>query len=105
MDYPDFMPSTQMLDTTQSLQEEEEEEKDKNLILGTLVGDEDSHIITKGTYKIGRDPTQCDIVINNQMLSKVHLIIEAEADGITVQDERSSNGTKLGKKSMKPRVV
>ena len=103
MDYPDILPSTQMLDSTQPLQGEEEEE-DKNLVLGTLVIDDHSHNITSGTFKIGRDPTQCDIVINNPMLSKVHVIIEAEADGITVQDEGSRNGTKKGKKTLKPSV-
>ena len=98
------------LDTTQPLQQEEEEaEADENLILGTLVVDGNSRNITRGTYKIGRDPAQCDIVINLPMLSKLHLIIEAEADGITVHDVGSSNGTKKGKEgqqkmSLKPRV-
>ena len=101
MDYPDLLPSTQMLDSTQ---EEEEEETDSNLVLGTLVIDDHSHNITRGTFKIGRDPTQCDLVINNPMLSKVHIIIEAEADGVTVQDGGSSNGSKKGKMSLKPGV-
>ena len=100
MDYPDLLPSTQMLDSTQ----EEEEETDSNLVLGTLVIDDHSHNITRGTFKIGRDPTQCDLVINNPMLSSVHVSIEAEVDGVTVQDEGSSNGTKKGKMSLKPRV-
>ena len=108
MDYPDCLPSTQLLDSTQSLEDEEEEEQgvemDQNLILGTLVVGEDTHNITRGRFKIGRDPQQCDIVINNQQLSRVHISIEAEADGITVQDEKSSNGTKKGKLSLKPGV-
>ena len=79
MDYPDFIPSTQMLDSTQSLQEEEETETFNNVTLGTLIVDENSHNITRGTYKIGRDPTQCDIIVNQQIISKFHLIIE-EAD-------------------------
>ena len=66
--------------------------------------DDHSHNITRGTFKIGRDPTQCDLVINNPMLSSVHVSIEAEVDGVTVQDEGSSNGTKKGKMSLKPRV-
>ena len=103
MDYPDLLPSTQMLDSTQPLQGEEEE-ADNNLVLGTLLIDDHSHNITRGTFKIGRDPKQCDIVINNPMLSSVHLSIDAEADGITVQDEGSRNGTKKGKKSLKPGV-
>ena len=100
MDYPDVLPLTQMLDSTQPL-EEEEADADKDLV---LVIDGLSHHITRGTFKIGRDPTQCDIVINNPMLSKVHVVIEAEADGLTVQDEGSRNGTKKGKKTLKPRV-
>ena len=99
-----LLPSTQMLDSTQSLEEAEEAEADNNLVLGTLLLDDHSHNITRGTVKIGRDPTQCDVVINNPMLSKVHVIIEAEVDGITVQDGGSSNGTKKGKKSLKPGV-
>lgn len=106
MDYPDCLPSTQMLDCTQALEEgEEEEEENKNRILGTLVVGDDTHNITRGRFKIGRDPEQCDIVINNQHLSKIHVTIEAEADWVTVQDERSSNGTKKGKMSLKPGVM
>ena len=101
--------SNQSLDTTQPLQEEDEAETDENLVLGTLVVDGNSHNITRGTYKIGRDPAQCDIVLNNPLLSKLHLIIEAEADGITVHDSGSSNGTKKVKEgkrktSLKPGV-
>ena len=93
-----------MLDSTQPLQGEEEEEEDKNLVLGTLVINDHSHDITRGIFKIGRDPTKCDLVIDNPMLSGVHLFIEAETDGITIQDEGSRNGTKKGKKTLKPRV-
>ena len=94
------------LDTTQPLQEEEEEaEADENLILGTLVVDGNLHNITRGTYKIGRDPALCDIVINLPMLSKLHLVIEAEADGITVHDVGSRNGTKKGKEGQRKMIL
>ena len=45
MDYPDFIPSTQMLDSTQSLQAEEETETFKNVTLGTLIVDEKRYCV------------------------------------------------------------
>ena len=55
-----------------------------SVILGTIVIDDHSHNLTRGLFRIGRDPTESDIVIKHQMLSKVHLIIKAEADGVAV---------------------
>ena len=104
MDYPDILPTTQMLDSTQPLEEEEADQTDQNLVLGSLVIEDQSHDITRGIIKIGRDPVKCDIVVKNPKLSLVHVIIEAEADGITVHDEGSSNGTRKGKMNLKPGV-
>ena len=57
--------------------------------------------ITRGVFRIGRD-SKCEIFINNPSVSKVHAVIEAESDGITVHDERSSNGTRKGGMRLKP---
>ena len=65
-----------------------------------LIGDE-RHKIKKGAQKIGRDP-KCEIFINSLTVSRVHAVIDAEEDGITVQDEGSSNGTKKDQMSLKP---
>ena len=79
------------------------EQRDKSVVLGTLVIDDHPHIITRGIFKIGRDP-KSDIVVNNPMISSVHVIIDAEADGITVQDQGSSNGSKKGTRTLRPNI-
>ena len=61
--------------------------------LGTI--DDVQNTIARGTTRIGRNTDQSRIVMNNPKLSKVHVIIEAKKDGITVQDKGSSKGCKV----------
>ena len=90
------MDSTQLLESDQPLLED-----CGNRVLGILLVGNERHNITRGLLRIGRDP-QCEIYVNNPTLSKIHATIDADYDGITVQDERSSNGTKKGRLSLKP---
>ena len=106
MDSPDFVESTQLLEDPQSLIEHWEQPADKEnetKILGILLVGSERHNIIKGTTRIGRDP-QCDIFINNPSVSKVHAVIDGADDGITIQDEKSSNGTRKDKMLLKSEV-
>lgn len=52
--------------------------------------------IRGGPNKIGRDPTQCQIVVENQTLSRVHAVLEVLRDkrgdpSYLIRDENSSN--------------
>ena len=44
---------------------------------------------------LGRDPAQCDLVINDGTLSSKHLVLSRLGPAWTVADLGSSNGTKL----------
>ena len=83
-----------------SLQAESRSDHEDRVFGTLLIGDE-RHKIMKGAQKIGRDP-KCEIFINSLTVSRVHAVIDAEEDGITVQDEGSSNGTKKDHMSLKP---
>lgn len=49
--------------------------------------------LAPGAYSVGRAP-ECDVVIQDAALSRLHLTLRVAADGtITVTDERSSHGT------------
>ena len=70
--------------------------------LGTI--DDVQNTIARGTTRIGRNTDQSRIVMNNPKLSKVHVIIEAKKDGITVQDKGSSKGCKVWVRRLKPGI-
>ena len=47
----------------------------------------------KKELRIGRDGSQCDIVIADPIVSKVHGMIHLERSYLMYRDEDSSNGT------------
>ena len=69
--------------------------------LGTI--DDVQNTIARGTTRIGHNTDQSRIVMNNPKLSKVHVIIEAKKDGITVQD-KGSKGCKVWARRLKPGI-
>ena len=101
----DYLPATQMLESTQVLGEDGvgDDVEDKDVIIGHLEINGDKHSLIRGETKIGRDPL-CNISIKNPSLSRVHAIIEADSDGVTIHDNKSSNGTKKGSMQLKPHV-
>ena len=89
------------MDSTQLLEPDQPPLEDcGKKVLGILLVGNERHNITRGLLRIGRDP-QCEIYVNNPTVSKIHATIDADYDGILVQDERSSNGTKKGQISLK----
>ena len=103
MEDPDFLPATQMLESTQVLGGDNDVTDPADVKFGVLEIGEDHYDITGGETKIGRDPL-CKIWIKNPSLSRVHAVIEADQDGVTIHDNKSSNGTKKGGMNMKPQV-
>ena len=47
-----------------------------------------------GTYRIGRAP-DCDIVIDESRISRLHAIMEVGEAGVDIADQGSQNGTQL----------
>lgn len=47
-----------------------------------------------GPYRIGRAP-DCDIVIDESRISRLHAILEVGAAGVDIADQGSQNGTQL----------
>ena len=103
MEDPDFLPATQMMESTQVLGGDSDVTDPGDVKFGVLEIGEDHYDITGGETKIGRDPL-CKIWIKNPSLSRVHAVIEADQDGVTIHDNKSSNGTKKGGMSLKPHV-
>ena len=99
----DYLPATQMLESTQVLGEEGvgDADEDKDVIIGHLEINGDKHSLIRGETKIGRDPL-CNISIKNPSLSRVRAIIEADSDIVTIHDNKSRNGTKKGSMQSKP---
>ena len=58
---------------------------------GSLRGQ--AFVINKQEFKVGRDPS-CDIVLNENAVSRIHLLIYPQAyDAIVLVDNNSTNGT------------
>ena len=51
-------------------------------------------VMGEGSFTIGRDPS-CDLFLNNMTVSRHHATIEIDANGATIIDEGSLNGTWL----------
>lgn len=52
----------------------------------------DTYKLDEAETKIGRDETQCQIVLNDPEVSKVHAIIKRNIVNVTIEDNNSSNG-------------
>ena len=103
MEDSDYLPATQMLESTQVLSGDQDVTDSADVKFGVLKIGDTSYDITGGETKIGRDPL-CKIWIKNPSLSRIHAVIDADQDGVTIHDNKSSNGTKKGGMSMKAQV-
>ena len=104
----DDFPATQMLECTQVLDATqiiggEDDGESCPVVVGRLEIGLNKYQVVVGDNRIGRDP-KCEIYISNPSLSRTHAVIEAERDGATVHDVKSSNGTKKGGVRLKPNV-
>ena len=96
----DDFPATQMLECTQVLDATQilggdDGEAAGPLVVGSLEVGMAKYQVVVGDNRIGRDP-RCEVFISNPSLSRTHAVIEADRDGCTVHDVKSSNGTKKG---------
>ncbi|TRY70391.1 hypothetical protein TCAL_04836 [Tigriopus californicus] len=106
------LPCTQLMGEPEDEEAETRADQERRAfeqsVFGSLVGaDADGRkervsrnplrfLIRGGPNKIGRDPTQCQIVIENQTLSRVHAVLEVVRDergepSYLIRDENSSN--------------
>ena len=99
----DYLPATQMLESTQVLGRDEEDAGSGSVHFGFVDVGGTKHALVEGENRIGRDPV-CQICINNPSLSRIHAVIEADQDGVTVHDNKSSNGSKKKGMVLKPHV-
>ena len=99
----DYLPATQMLESTQVLGRDEEDAGSGSVHYGFLDVGGTKHALVEGDNRIGRDPV-CQIRISNPSLSRIHAVIEADQDGVTVHDNKSSNGSKKKGMVLKPHV-
>ena len=102
MEDVDYLPATQMLDSTPGLGEDENENV-SDVAIGQLEVGEDVYQVLRGETKVGRDPI-CAVYINNPTLSRVHATIEADHEGVTIHDNKSSNGTRKGTMVLRPHI-
>ena len=96
-----FYPATQMLDATRLLGDDVAGAGPAVVVrleLGMA-----KNLIIVGDNKIGTDP-KFEVFISNPSLSRTHAVVEADGDGCTVHDVKSSNGTKKGGVRLRPNV-
>ena len=103
-DFPatQVLESTQVLDATQVLGGDDVEESGP-VVVGRLEMGMNKYQVVLGDNRIGRNP-KCGVYISNPSLSGTHAVIEAERDGATIHDVRSTNGTKKGGVRLKPNI-
>ncbi len=60
----------------------------------TLRGTAGQFTVRSGAeVRVGRDPSQCPIVLEEPRISGVHATLKFERGGLLVRDEMSNNGT------------
>ncbi|XP_077526957.1 uncharacterized protein LOC144138509 isoform X2 [Haemaphysalis longicornis] len=100
------------VDLTQLIQgpeDTEDQNADNNIhaVLKVEVGVSPPKFLTftlkAGSNVIGRSRL-CDVVIGNNVVSKRHAQLELDKHGMTIMDLGSQNKTKIGKRTLKPRV-
>ena len=57
--------------------------------------------VVTGPFRIGRDP-ECQIRIDNNLVSRIHASIWIDHDHLLLRDERSRNGTQLNGHALAP---
>ena len=86
----DFLEPTQRLDSTESdsssVNDQSTEEKK---IFGKLcLRDSIKEFnIYRGENFVGRDPSQCQILLSSPSLSRIHAVIEGQKDVCTIMDK------------------
>ncbi|KAK6641244.1 hypothetical protein RUM44_012953 [Polyplax serrata] len=94
------MQDTQLLSQETIASSEESKSSEP---VGFIVLGHDKYEIKRGCNKVGRDPEQCSVILNNSSVSKLHCVIESDgSDDTFIYDAGSTNKTKLGKKYIKP---
>ncbi len=53
-----------------------------------------SHDLTPGTHRVGRS-CEAEVMVGDDRLSRLHLEVRSDGDGVTVRDLRSTNGARL----------
>ena len=61
-------------------------------------------IPTGGQLVVGRDPTQCQVILNEQRVSSVHAVLTFDGSQVMVQDRGSNNGTTVNGVRAQPGV-
>lgn len=71
----------------------------------TLRGASGQYTVRAGTEaRVGRDPAQCAILLQEPRVSGVHATLRLEAGQLLVRDETSNNGTWIGGSRIAPGV-
>ena len=91
-----------MLDATQILGGDDVEDSGP-VVVGRLEVGLTKYQVVVGDNRIGRDP-RCEVFISNPSLSRTHAVIEADRDGCTLHDVKSSNGTRKGGAKLRPNI-
>nr|XP_031840738.1 mediator of DNA damage checkpoint protein 1 isoform X1 [Nomia melanderi] len=87
--------------STQKLSDSLQHETTQEIEIGTLSIGSNSYPIKKGINKIGRHP-ECNILLNDQTVSKKHAEIEVTNGETWLCDLNSSNKTKLNSSILRP---
>ena len=66
--------------------------KNVSKLLPSVIGQEQIYLI-EGSTKIGRLESECDVVINDESVSRIHAVVERRGEVVTVTDMGSTNGT------------
>ena len=66
--------------------------KNVSKLLPSVIGQEQIYLI-EGSTRIGRLESECDVVINDESVSRIHAVVERRGEVVTVTDMGSTNGT------------
>lgn len=93
---PESIPDETMIEDTKSIgfYQDGQEKTDEYFELDILVNGAkiSSHHLNKGQVKLGRDPSQADIIIAEPIISKLHCTITKKDNQIFITDNNSTNG-------------
>ena len=102
----DFLEPTQRLDSTESDSSSVSDQSTDKIFGKLCLRDSNKEFnIHRGENYVGRDPSQCQILLSSPSLSRIHAVIEGQKDVCTIMDKNSSNGTYKGSLKLKPNLV
>ena len=58
--------------------------------------------LAHGSYIVGKDKRKCTVFIDDDMVSKIHAIIDVTEHGVTIKDLNTTNGTIVNGKRIEP---